>query len=591
MMFAHDEIFDEQKEQERLHLWLKSSGLAKYFETLVENEFDCLRSVAHISAADLMDMGITKIGARRKFLICTKELRESLAQSNVMNHWDPVIKPQATFGTPTKIGQLDLSSTIPAVSSHFSSATKPTFDEVKKPATDLPNLATPTEKKNGHRLDPIPGRPITSMALLDTDELSLESDSLPSRPRGPRPSSATRGGSARKRPSSANKATHGQRFPPLLSMSEGDFSPKSLTWDREEVEAELVKALEELQIPVHGPQKKTPKVKGPSSRPSSANQRSSRPSSANRPISRPSSANRPASRPSSANWPSSRPSSASFHTVPSDDRQVSPSQSGSPKYGGYDRAALELAYQEAKRAMENKEDVGFLLAPMLLHQEDMWSREKFIMEMEQENEDLENIVDTAESVLQQDMQEQLAAIQATKEAMKKRMALTMTGVIKASTKLKRLKSQAEKKREESGLVLVPRPAKRKQKLNMAKGEWERTLDEQQLKLEIAAKKNTAYRNGFNFWLLMPHTNDFSMLPDDVPKPRDQTEIKLRRKLKGLIGMMGAGVDARKKLEQLEGMESNCEGLQDDELPQLPAASSVEAGTTGSAPTEITCPPR
>ena len=563
-MVVHDEIFDEQKEQERLSLWLKSSGLARYFDTLLENEFDSLRSVAHISAADLMDMGITKIGARRKFLMCTKELRESLAQSNVMNNWDPVNKPQATFDTPTKIGQPNLSSTIPALSGHFGSPMKTSFDEVKKPIPDVPNLANPDatqnmeamEKKNGHRLDTILGRPITSMALVDTDtdELSLESDTLLPRPRGPRPSSASRGGSARKRPSSANKAAQGQRFPPLLSMSEGDLSPKSLMWDREQVQVELVKALEELQIPVHGPQKKTPKVKGTSSRPSSANQPSSRPSSANRPTSRPSSANRPTSRPSSAKRPTSRPSSATCKAVPSDHH----------------------------KAMENKEDVGFVLAPTLLHQEDMWLREKFIMEMERENEDLETIVDTAEAVLQQDMQEQLAAIQATKEAMKKRMALTMTGVIKATTKLKRLKSQAEKKREEGGLVLVPRPAKRKQNLNMAKEEWEKMLDEQQLKLEIAAKKNTAYTNGLNFWLLMPHTNDFSMMPEDIPKPKDQTEIILRRKLKGLIGMMGAGADARKKREQLEGMEGHSENLDSNELP---APSTLEAAINMS-PTEV-----
>lgn len=194
-----------QVEQERLNLWLRSSGLAKYYDTLIDNEFDSLRAVAHISAADLMDLGIIKIGARRKFLTCTKELRAAMAESAILNQsWDHPMKPMMQGPQPVLMSK-----------------------------ERQPVMAT--RERSNSKPEKIPPRPITSMALLDTHELGVE----PERPSGPRPSSANSNrATSAKRPSSAGKT----RFPPVLAVTEDDIAPTP-AWSTDETEEDLVKVL------------------------------------------------------------------------------------------------------------------------------------------------------------------------------------------------------------------------------------------------------------------------------------------------------------------------------------------------------------
>ena len=109
-------------------------------------------------------------------------------------------------------------------------------------------------------------------------------------------------------------------------------------------------------------------------------------------------------------------------------------------------------------------------------------------------QDLEYIVTTADQLLQEEHEEQLMTIRATKAAMRKRIDLTMAGVIKtiashpkAQSKPKSVRDKRKTSEEVANSVLplekmpVARP-KRRPKMILAKADWGKMLDEQQEQL-------------------------------------------------------------------------------------------------------------
>eukprot|EP01062_Namystynia_karyoxenos_P072327 TRINITY_DN683_c0_g1_i2.p1 TRINITY_DN683_c0_g1~~TRINITY_DN683_c0_g1_i2.p1 ORF type:complete len:774 (+),score=196.54 TRINITY_DN683_c0_g1_i2:89-2323(+) len=55
--------------------WLESKGLGKYANIFQENEFDTLEAVKQLKEADLKEMGIVAVGARRKVASAVEELK------------------------------------------------------------------------------------------------------------------------------------------------------------------------------------------------------------------------------------------------------------------------------------------------------------------------------------------------------------------------------------------------------------------------------------------------------------------------------------------------------------------------------------
>ena len=192
---------DEHIQQDRLKSWLRSAGLAKYFDTLVDNEFDSLRAVSQISAADLVDLGITKIGARRKFLSSVKTLKGEITEIS----WDDPY-PRPGIG--------------PQPDQHDNS------------------LAHAKDKSAHYAVT----RATTSLGLRETNEPALE----PEKPAGPRPASAA----SSRRPSSGirtksqpgSRPTSGSRsrFPPVgHTQPDEDTTNRGLAW--EDKDDDLVK--------------------------------------------------------------------------------------------------------------------------------------------------------------------------------------------------------------------------------------------------------------------------------------------------------------------------------------------------------------
>eukprot|EP01001_Neometanema_parovale_P007321 NODE_362_length_2598_cov_23.402424_g342_i0.p1 GENE.NODE_362_length_2598_cov_23.402424_g342_i0~~NODE_362_length_2598_cov_23.402424_g342_i0.p1 ORF type:complete len:717 (+),score=149.24 NODE_362_length_2598_cov_23.402424_g342_i0:135-2285(+) len=89
--------------------WLQRAGLAKYHDVLLDNEFDSLESIAQISMIDLVEMGVSKIGARRKFITAVKSLRCELMESGVI-HGSSLPSFDTSSGKTTRLMDLSLSS-------------------------------------------------------------------------------------------------------------------------------------------------------------------------------------------------------------------------------------------------------------------------------------------------------------------------------------------------------------------------------------------------------------------------------------------------------------------------------------------------
>ena len=55
-------------DREAVVTWLQQAGLQRYIELFLFHEFESLETVSQINATDLAEMGITKVGAKRKIL-------------------------------------------------------------------------------------------------------------------------------------------------------------------------------------------------------------------------------------------------------------------------------------------------------------------------------------------------------------------------------------------------------------------------------------------------------------------------------------------------------------------------------------------